>query len=65
MIGGIFISSQFIAVDISVVESFSSAIMEVHDLGSNQQVLNGSFAVHCHTTGHGTWIWPFPSFQSS
>ena len=33
--------------------------MEVHNLGSHQHILNGSFAVHCHTTDHGTWIWPF------
>ena len=55
----VFASSQFIAVEMSVVESFSSAIMELHELCYHQHILNGSFAVHCHSIGHGTWIWPF------
>ena len=55
VIDEIFVCSQFIAVDISVVESFFFCKMEVHDFGSHQHFLNGSFAVHCHTTGHNTW----------
>ena len=29
--------------------------MEVDYLGFHQHILNVSFAIHCHTTGHGTW----------
>ena len=41
-------------VTIVEVEQSFYAMMEIDDLSFHQHILNGSFAVHCHTTVHST-----------